>query len=96
MIQLGEMYYTIVQYSNRFWATHETSGLIKLYLNEKCSKFLLGKHLSDSFPTQNDLKQGDALSSLLFNFALEYAFIKVKKNQVGLKLEWETSASDFC
>jgi hypothetical protein len=29
--------------------------------------------LSDSFPIQNGLKQGDALSPLLFNFALEYA-----------------------
>jgi hypothetical protein len=29
--------------------------------------------LSDNFPIQNGLKQGDALSSLLFNFALEYA-----------------------
>jgi hypothetical protein len=43
---------------------------IKMYLNESYSKIRIGKHLSDSFPIQNGLKQGDALSPLLFNFAL--------------------------
>jgi hypothetical protein len=35
-------------------------GLIKMCLNETCSKVRIGKHLSDSFPIQNYLQQGDA------------------------------------
>jgi len=38
------------------------------------------------FPIKNGLKQGDALSLLLLNFVLEYAFIGVQVNQGGMKL----------
>jgi hypothetical protein len=34
------------------------------------------------FPIQNGLKQGDALSPLFLNFALEYTIKKVQENQV--------------
>jgi hypothetical protein len=43
--------------------------LIEMCLNETCNKVCIGKYLSDNFPIQNGLKEGDALSPLLFNFA---------------------------
>jgi hypothetical protein len=60
--------------------------LIKMCLNETYSKVRIGKQLSDCFPIQNGLKQGDALSQLLFNPALEYAISKIQEKQAGLKL----------
>jgi len=66
MIQL----YNII---TEFGKPMKLSRLIKMCLNETFSRVQVGKHLSDMFPIGNGLKQGDASSTLLFNFALEYA-----------------------
>jgi hypothetical protein len=54
-----------------FGIPRKPAELIKKCVNETHSTVRIGKYQSDSYPIQNGLKQGDALSPLLFNFALE-------------------------
>jgi hypothetical protein len=60
--------------------------LIKMWLTETYSRVRVGKNLFEMFPIRNGLKQGDALSPSLLNFALEYAIKRVQVNKDGLKL----------
>ena len=54
-------------------------------LTERYSKVLIGKNLSDMFPIRNGMKQGDALSPLLFNLPLEYTIRRVQVTRIARK-----------
>ena len=49
----------------------EIVNLVKMTLRKTTNKFQIGGTLSDSFETASGLRQGDSLSTLLFNFTLE-------------------------
>jgi hypothetical protein len=63
-----------------------------LHLHETYSKVSTCKHLSNGFLIHNGLKQGDALSQLLF--ILEYAIRRRKPGGTGM--ERDASTSGLC
>jgi hypothetical protein len=76
-----------------FEVPKEIVRLIKMCLNETYSKVRISKLMSESFPIQNGLKQGDALSPLFLNFALEYA-TRIGSVKPGVtEVKWDTSSS---
>jgi len=70
--------------------------LIKMCLNETYITVQVGKNLSNMFPIKNGLKQGDALTPQLFNFALVYAIRRVQVKPGELEIKGYSSAPGVC
>jgi hypothetical protein len=70
--------------------------LIKICLNETYSRVRIGKNQSYKFSIETGLKRGDALSPLLFNFALQYAIRRVQEKTKGTDTESDTSDLGLC
>jgi len=81
MINLGGRSCILIE----FGIPMKLTRLIKVCLTETYSRVRVDRHLSDMFSIKFGLKQ-DALSPLLFIFALEYAIMWVQANLGGLKL----------
>jgi hypothetical protein len=58
-------------------------------------KVHIGKYLTDVFPVQSVLKEGDFLTLLLFIFALEYVSVKDQEHREGLHPN-KTQISGLC
>jgi hypothetical protein len=79
-----------------FGVPMEQVRLIKMCLNDTYSEVRMGKHLSDSFPIQNCLKHGDALSPLLFNFVFRICHGGGPGKPGGTEIKIDKSAAVLC
>jgi len=56
-----------------------------MYLYVVDGEIHIGKNLSDAFPVQNGVKQGDALLPLLFNFRICHQESPRKSGRIGIE-----------
>jgi hypothetical protein len=61
--------------------------IIKMCLNETCSKVHVGKLLSDKFPIQNGLKQGRGSVAIAFQFCFRICHHKSPRKSSWFGIE---------
>jgi hypothetical protein len=62
-----------------------------LCLYETCCEVSIGEHLSDAFPTQNVLEQGDALVPRTFQMCFRAQHSEGPSKPEGTEVEWDFS-----
>jgi len=60
--------------------------LVKVYVQKSKCKIKFNSVMSEEFPVETSLRQGDALSPILFNIALKSVVRKVQKDRIGLRI----------
>lgn len=71
--------------------------VIKMCLNEICSKVGSGKHVPDNFLIQNSLKEGicDDLMPLLSTL-LQSLLLGMSRKPDGTEIKWNISGAGLC
>jgi len=94
-IWLGEER-SIVLFLIQFGIPVKLVGLLKICLNETCSKVCIGKNLSNAFPMQNYLKDGDAFITIDFQLWSRICYLEDPRKWGRIGTEWNTSAPSLC
>jgi hypothetical protein len=61
-------------------------------INSKC-RIRYNPQISGEFSVENDLRQGDTLSPMLFNIALEYMVKAVLESKIEVKIQENTEVT---
>ncbi|KAL1914348.1 uncharacterized protein VTP21DRAFT_8987 [Calcarisporiella thermophila] len=76
----------LIQSLQAFGFSEKYTRLIKpIYMNNQAS-LILSNHLTTPFPVNQGIRQGDPLSPLLYNIAIEPLLIKLKSVISGIKI----------
>jgi hypothetical protein len=87
---------SVIQYSHSICCTNEISEGNENVFERNLYKFRIGKVLSDAFPIQSRLNQGDAFSPLLFNTPIVMCSQESQSKSGRTVIKWSTLTPALC